>query len=1020
MVSSGLPADFSNMKEMIGGCCVCSDERGWAENPLVYCDGHGCNVAVHQACYGIVQVPTGPWFCRKCESQERAARVKCELCPHKDGALKRTDNGGWAHVVCALYIPEVQFANVTTMEPIVLQYIPHERFNKTCYICEEQGRESKAATGACMTCNKHGCRQAFHVTCAQLAGLLCEEEGSEADNVKYCGYCKYHFGKLKQKDRDKYRQQKIKKSLDLSSTDPSLTVTTEKNYTSSSSGFISGSLKRLEETTARFTNANFQEVSTHPSCGNENTEVKAKKSGGHSSSQRGRKPGVRKNSTCSFVPTGSTSPFPQDNLVGTVSSTKSSGSSAQPLQEFQTFTESDTRSDGYSNSQQSSIRETTKGESLHQEGTLICTSPVLTLSPTSSGPPETINIKPSIHTESGCEEKDISDVTTITSSGVSGYKRAQVEEEETIKEKKRKRNKKYKHGPGRPKGSKNKDNISQLSLSSASPSSSSVTSAAGSMASVSLQESPSLLRNGSLQNLSVSSSPAGSGVYTSNDVPVSLQNTLPGSSCSPALSSSILPSQSATHLQQLCTSPSAAVSVATMVSTTQASALPESSFNLAPSHMFGNRLNHNSAITQSETNPEDQNLENSRSLPGRSSSPRGSLSPRSPASLQIRYDQSNNSVLENLPPVASSIEQLLERQWSEGQQFLLEQGTPGEVMGMLKSLHQLQVENRHLEEQIKNLTAKKERLQLLNAQLSVPFPVMNSNTSPTTQTHPFTAQTVHNATSLHSSKGSHLSNSFLPESSLPKPTQEQACSEHSTSSSSLASPSTTGHSPARQGSGIHQINCMSGSLASGMQSMASSIPTMSSVGGLMGTLPGNQLAINGFVGTLNGGVQTPISISQNASPLTHSAVPPNVTVPLSTNLNNRTKQSKKTDIFSLIYVPGLSLLSEQRQLLFHQQQQPLQQLLPSQQLTPEQHQALFYQIMQQQHHQNHHHQQHELQQLQITGTAPISINNLLANAQTQPLYSAPPNPFISIHNETCTPKVARLSDKGSHVTQEKS
>lgn len=36
------------MKEMVGGCCVCSDERGWAENPLVYCDGNGCNVAVHQ------------------------------------------------------------------------------------------------------------------------------------------------------------------------------------------------------------------------------------------------------------------------------------------------------------------------------------------------------------------------------------------------------------------------------------------------------------------------------------------------------------------------------------------------------------------------------------------------------------------------------------------------------------------------------------------------------------------------------------------------------------------------------------------------------------------------------------------------------------------------------------------------------------------------------------------------------------------------------------------------------------
>ncbi|KAF7481860.1 Hypothetical predicted protein [Marmota monax] len=80
MVSSDRPVSLEDevshsMKEMIGGCCVCSDERGWAENPLVYCDGHGCSVAVHQACYGIVQVPTGPWFCRKCESQERAARV---------------------------------------------------------------------------------------------------------------------------------------------------------------------------------------------------------------------------------------------------------------------------------------------------------------------------------------------------------------------------------------------------------------------------------------------------------------------------------------------------------------------------------------------------------------------------------------------------------------------------------------------------------------------------------------------------------------------------------------------------------------------------------------------------------------------------------------------------------------------------------------------------------------------------------------------------------------------------------
>lgn len=55
---------------------------------------------------------------------------RCELCPSKDGALKKTDNGGWAHVVCGLYIPEVRFGSVTTMEPIVLSQIPAERINK--------------------------------------------------------------------------------------------------------------------------------------------------------------------------------------------------------------------------------------------------------------------------------------------------------------------------------------------------------------------------------------------------------------------------------------------------------------------------------------------------------------------------------------------------------------------------------------------------------------------------------------------------------------------------------------------------------------------------------------------------------------------------------------------------------------------------------------------------------------------------------------------------------------------------
>ncbi|XP_011911301.1 PREDICTED: protein AF-10 isoform X9 [Cercocebus atys] len=942
MVSSDRPVSLEDevshsMKEMIGGCCVCSDERGWAENPLVYCDGHGCSVAVHQACYGIVQVPTGPWFCRKCESQERAARVRCELCPHKDGALKRTDNGGWAHVVCALYIPEVQFANVSTMEPIVLQSVPHDRYNKTCYICDEQGRESKAATGACMTCNKHGCRQAFHVTCAQFAGLLCEEEGNGADNVQYCGYCKYHFSKLKKskrgcnrsydqslsdssshsqdkhhekekkkyKEKDKHKQKHKKQPEPSPALVPSLTVTTEKTYTSTSNNSISGSLKRLEDTTARFTNANFQEVSAHTSSGKDVSETrgsegKGKKSSAHSSGQRGRKPGGGRNPGTTV---SAASPFPQ--------------------------------------------------------------------------------------------------------------------------------------------------------VSSASPTSS-VASAAGSITSSSLQKSPTLLRNGSLQSLSVGSSPVGSeismqyrhdgacptttfsellnaihndrddsstltkqelkfiGIYNSNDVAVSFPNVVSGSGSSTPVSSSHLPQQSSGHLQQVgALSPSAVSSAAPAVATTQANTLSGSSLSQAPSLMYGNRLNPNSSmaalIAQSENNQTDQDLgDNSRNLVGRGSSPRGSLSPRSPvSSLQIRYDQPGNSSLENLPPVAASIEQLLERQWSEGQQFLLEQGTPSDILGMLKSLHQLQVENRRLEEQIKNLTAKKERLQLLNAQLSVPFPTITANPSPSHQIHTFSAQTAPTTDSLNSSKSPHIGNSFLPDNSLPVLNQDLTSSGQSTSSSSaLSTPPPAGQSPAQQGSGVsgvQQVNGVTvGALASGMQPVTSTIPAVSAVGGIIGALPGNQLAINGIVGALNGVMQTPVTMSQNPTPLTHTTVPPNATHPMPATLTNSAS--------------GLGLLSDQqRQLLIHQQQ--FQQLLNSQQLTPEQHQAFLYQLMQ------HHHQQHhqpELQQLQIPGPTQIPINNLLAGTQAPPLHTATANPFLTIHGDNASQKVARLSDKTGPVAQEKS
>ncbi|XP_053510727.1 protein AF-10 isoform X13 [Artibeus jamaicensis] len=837
----------------------------------------------------------------------------------------------------------------------------------------------------------------------------------------------------KYKEKDKHKQKHKKQPEPSPALVPSLTVTTEKTYTSTSSNSISGSLKRLEDTAARFTNANFQEVSAHTTGGKEvsesrGSEGKGKKSSTHSSGQRGRKPGGRNPGTT----VSAASPFQQGSFSGTPGSVKSSsGSSVQSPQDFLSFTDSDLRNDSYTHSQQSSsTKDVHKGESGSQEGGVNSFSSIIGLPSTSA----IISQPKSFENSPG----DLGNSSLPTA----GYKRAQTSgiEEETVKEKKRKGNKQSKHGPGRPKGNKNQENVSHLSVSSASPTSS-VASAAGSITSSSLQKSPTLLRNGSLQSLSVGSSPVGSeismqyrhdgacptttfsellnaihnGIYNNSDVAVSFPSAVSGSGSSTPVSSSHLPQQSSGHLQQVgALSPSAASSATPAVATTQANTLSGSSLSQAPSHIYGNRLNSNSSmaalIAQSENTQTDQDLgDNSRSLIGRGSSPRGSLSPRSPvSSLQIRYDPPGNSSLENLPPVAASIEQLLERQWSEGQQFLLEQGTPSDILGMLKSLHQLQVENRRLEEQIKNLTAKKERLQLLNAQLSVPFPTITTNPSPSHQIHAFSAQNAPTTDSLNSSKSPHLGNSFLPDSSLPVLNQDLTSSGQSTSSSSaLSTPPPAGQSPAQQGtgvSGVQQVNGVTvGALAGGMQTVTSTIPAVPGVGGIIGALPGNQLAINGIVGALNGVIQTPVTMSQNPTPLTHTTVQPNATHPMPATLTNSAS--------------GLGLLSDQqRQIFLHQQQ--FQQLLNSQQLTPEQHQALLYQLMQQHHHQQHH--QPELQQLQISGPTQIPINNLLAGTQAPPLHPATTNPFLTIHGDSASQKGARLSDKTGPVTQEKS
>lgn len=94
---------------------------------MVFCDC--CNICVHQACYGITSIPDGSWLCRTCSLSQRP---DCVLCPNKGGAMKCTRSGQkWAHVSCALWIPEVSIGCVERMEPITkISSIPVNKFYK--------------------------------------------------------------------------------------------------------------------------------------------------------------------------------------------------------------------------------------------------------------------------------------------------------------------------------------------------------------------------------------------------------------------------------------------------------------------------------------------------------------------------------------------------------------------------------------------------------------------------------------------------------------------------------------------------------------------------------------------------------------------------------------------------------------------------------------------------------------------------------------------------------------------------
>lgn len=125
-------------------------------------------------------------------------KPECVLCPNKGGAMKSTKSGNkWAHVSCALWIPEVSIGSVDRMEPITkISSIPASRWALVCVLCRER-------VGACIQCSVKTCKTAYHVTCAFQHGLemraIIEDENAE-DGVKLRSYCQKHSVKKEPKN----------------------------------------------------------------------------------------------------------------------------------------------------------------------------------------------------------------------------------------------------------------------------------------------------------------------------------------------------------------------------------------------------------------------------------------------------------------------------------------------------------------------------------------------------------------------------------------------------------------------------------------------------------------------------------------------------------------------------------------------------------------------------------------------------------------------------------------------------
>lgn len=181
-------------------CSVCSGCDGNSSDPIVFCDG--CDLMVHASCYGdplIKGIPDGDWFCARCmDAEDKAPRQACCLCPSSKGAMKSTTQNSWAHISCALLVPEVFFQCPEGRDRIDCSRVPPRRWDMICSFCN-------MSKGACIECSESRSPSTFHVSCGLDRNLCIEYRESKAGGI-VVGFCNVHTPKWeKQQDTGKFK-----------------------------------------------------------------------------------------------------------------------------------------------------------------------------------------------------------------------------------------------------------------------------------------------------------------------------------------------------------------------------------------------------------------------------------------------------------------------------------------------------------------------------------------------------------------------------------------------------------------------------------------------------------------------------------------------------------------------------------------------------------------------------------------------------------------------------------------------